>query len=103
MGRIITLFLAALTTSVFVLSPEAKAQQTTPALRGAQDNSHYTGPKSEQQGRFAPELEARADRMFGKGKVYDPARIQWMAEQEQRAIANEINRSKALVYPVGGR
>jgi hypothetical protein len=105
MSHITTLSLAALMTSVIVLSPEAKAQQTTPALPGTthDNNSHYTGPKSEQQGRFDPELEARADRMFGKGKVYDPARIQWMAGQEQRAIENDINRTKPLVYPVGGR
>jgi hypothetical protein len=30
-------------------------------------------------------------------------RQQWMADQEQRAIANEINRTKPLLYPVSGR
>jgi hypothetical protein len=27
----------------------------------------------------------------------------WLAEQEQRATEKEINQSKALVFPVGGR
>jgi hypothetical protein len=30
-------------------------------------------------------------------------RLLWMAEQEQQAIANDINRTKPLIYPVSGR
>jgi hypothetical protein len=53
---------------------------------------------------YSPQLEARANAIFGKGNIgNEPARQQWMADQEQRAIENEINRSKALFYPVGGR
>jgi hypothetical protein len=52
---------------------------------------------------YSAQLEARADAMFGHGQVVAPERQKWMADQEQRAIENEINRSKALLYPVGGR
>jgi len=30
-------------------------------------------------------------------------RLLWMADQEHLAIANEINRTKPLLYPVTGR
>jgi hypothetical protein len=53
---------------------------------------------------YSPQLEARAHAIFGKGNVgNESARQRWMADKEQRAIENEINRSKALLYPVGGR
>jgi hypothetical protein len=110
MDRIITLSLAALMTSVIVLSPEAKAQQTNSATGHSPQstNSHdaRTGgwPIPRTPGtNHDPELEARAAARFGTGISQSGDREQWMAEQEQRAIENEINRSKALVYPVGGR
>jgi hypothetical protein len=33
----------------------------------------------------------------------EPARQQWIVAQKQRAIANDINRTKPLMYPVNGR
>jgi hypothetical protein len=33
----------------------------------------------------------------------EPARQQWIVAQKQQAIANEINRTKPLIYPVNGR
>jgi hypothetical protein len=61
--------------------PEA-GQQTAQADedKGTQAPAKPAAPN----GQFDPDLEARADRMFGKGKVYDPGRIQWMSEQESQ-------------------
>ena len=53
-------------------------------------------------GAYSPQLEARAFRMFPSGSQ-EQERQQWMADQEQRAIANDINRTKPLLYPVTGR
>jgi hypothetical protein len=53
-------------------------------------------------GAYSPQLEARSRRMFPSGSQ-EQERQQWMADQEQRAIANEINRTKPLQYPVSGR
>jgi hypothetical protein len=50
---------------------------------------------------YGPQLEARAQKMFGLGSTRE--KEEWMADQEQRAIANEINRSKPLLYPVNSR
>jgi hypothetical protein len=72
-----------------------------PALPGAFDvHGHYIGPRlSTQLGSYAPILEARSRRIF-TGSHQESARQRWMAEQEQRMIENEINRSKPLLYPV---
>jgi hypothetical protein len=51
-------------------------------------------------GAYSPQLEARSSRIFPDDEA---KRQQWMADQEQRAIANDINRTKPLLYPVGGR
>jgi hypothetical protein len=48
------------------------------------------------------ELEYRSHRIFPDFQN-EPARQQWIMAQKQRAIANEINTSKALLYPVSGR
>jgi hypothetical protein len=76
-----------------------------PALAGLHDShGHYIGPREEEVGAFSPVLEARSRAMFGYGNVNsERQRQQWMAEQEQQAIANDINRSKPLIYPVNGR
>jgi hypothetical protein len=53
---------------------------------------------------YGAQLEARANAIFGANNVAtQQARQLWMADQEQRAIANEINRTKPLIYPVTGR
>jgi hypothetical protein len=52
---------------------------------------------------YDPLLIARSYARFGHGVAENPARQQWMADQEQRAIANDINRTKPLVYPISGR
>jgi hypothetical protein len=52
---------------------------------------------------YDPQLIARSYARFGHGAAEEPDRQQWMADQEQRAIANGINRSKPLMYPVRGR
>jgi hypothetical protein len=53
-------------------------------------------------GAYSPQLEARSLRMFPYGSQ-EQERQQWMADQEQRGIANDINRTKPLLYPVSGR
>ena len=53
-------------------------------------------------GAYSPQLETRSLRMFPLGSQ-EQERQQWMADQEQQAIANEINRTKPLQYPVIGR
>jgi hypothetical protein len=65
-------------------------------------NGHYLGAQQPDPGAYSPQLEARSRKIFPDvGR--EPERQQWMADQEQRAIANDINRSKALLYPVSGR
>lgn len=63
------------------------------------DNLSYAAPDV---GAYSPEIEARANRMF-PSMSQSQEREQWKADQEKRAIANEINRTKPLMYPVGGR
>jgi hypothetical protein len=65
-------------------------------------NGHYLGAQQPDAGAYSPQLEARSRKIFPDvGR--ESERQQWMADQEQRAIANDINRSKALLYPVSGR
>lgn len=54
-------------------------------------------PVPQDPGRYSEKLEARSHNMFGYNR--EEERQKWMAEQEQREIANEINRSKPLIYP----
>jgi hypothetical protein len=65
-------------------------------------NGHYLGPQQLDPGAYSPLLEARSRRMF-PGVSQERERQQWMADQEQRGIANEINRAKPLIFPVSGR
>ena len=53
-------------------------------------------------GAYSAQIEARGLRIFPWASQ-EQERQQWMADQEQRAIANEINRTQPLLYPVGGR
>ncbi len=62
-------------------------------------SGQYLGPQQPDPGAYSPQLEARSRRMF-PGVSEERERQQWMADQEQRAIANEINRTKPLLYPV---
>jgi hypothetical protein len=93
MGRISAISLIVFTTTVIASSPETKAQTQPPS--DAQRASRHVGA-------YSPEIEMRAMRMFPWSRQ-GQQREQWMADQEQRAIANEINRTKPLVYPVNGR
>lgn len=66
-------------------------------------NGHYIGPPDQPDpGAYSPQLEIRSRRIF-PGVSQERQRQLWMAEQEQRAIENEINRSKPLRYPVDSR
>jgi hypothetical protein len=113
MGRIITLSVAVLMTigATGVVLAEATNKQRDEAARTGKTVVHDVtdeniGPPA---GRLATppdtnygsELEARAQKIFGLGQTRE--REEWMADQKQRAIENEINRTKPLVYPVGGR
>jgi hypothetical protein len=63
---------------------------------------HSLGAQEPDLGAYSPQLEARSRRIF-PSVGQEAERQQWMADQEQRAIANEINRTKPLLYPVSGR
>jgi hypothetical protein len=52
-------------------------------------------------GAYSAKLEARALKIFGYNR--EEERQRWMAEQEQREIANQINASKPLLVPVNSR
>lgn len=63
---------------------------------------HYTGPAdpNEEVGRSSPELEAQADRIFGKGNVNaQPERQKWLNEQE----AAEEERQNKVDIARGGQ
>jgi hypothetical protein len=71
---------------------------------------HYLGgtlrglvhPPSEEDMHFGARPEARSRAMF-PAIGQERERVEWMTKQEQRSIEHEINRTKALVYPVGAR
>jgi hypothetical protein len=74
-------------------------------------NGHYIGKPvkswSDQQAEgdqngFGVELEKRSRAIY-PDIGHEAERQQWMAAQKQRAIANDINRTKPLIYPVNGR
>jgi hypothetical protein len=93
MGRIIISSVLLMTT-LTMWSVQAKAQQA---------NFQQTRPAYEPDpGAYSPKLEARSHRMFPWASQ-ESERQQWMADQEQRAIANDINRTKPLFYTVNGR
>jgi hypothetical protein len=73
----------------------------TPSTHNLSGNDYMQEPPPD-PGAYSPQLEARAFRMF-PSISQEQERQQWMADQEQRAIANEINRTKPLLYPASGR
>jgi hypothetical protein len=73
----------------------------TPSSLNLSGNDNVRAPQPD-LGAYSPQLEARAFRMFPSGSQ-EQERQQWMADQEKRGIANEINRTKPLLYPVSGR
>jgi hypothetical protein len=90
------------------LGPERRRTQTlSPSLvdlggtrpRGA---GAYVSPYADVPTNYSAQLEARSMRIFPLPSQ-EPQRQQWMADQEQKGIENEINRSKPLLYPVSGR
>ncbi len=108
MGRIITLSLAVLMTPAIVWG--AKAEQTrSPTMIDLSGTDAYLarapvnkeGYRSRGPG-YSSALEERSRGIF-PWISQEEQRQRWMAEQEQRAIANEINRTKSLPYPVSGR
>jgi len=50
------------------------------------------------EGHYSAVLEARSRRIFPWASQ-EEERQKWMAMQEQQSIANEINRTKPLIYP----
>jgi hypothetical protein len=113
MGRIITLSVAALMTigATGAVLSQAANKQPNEAVRTGKPVVHDVtddniGPPpgrlvTPPDTNYGPELEARAQRMFGLSQTRE--KEEWMADQEQRAIENKINRTKPLVYPVGAR
>jgi hypothetical protein len=73
----------------------------TPSSLNLSGNDYIRSPQPD-PGAYSPQIEARSLRMFTSSSQ-EQERQQWMAEQEQRAIANEINRTKPLQYPMNGR
>jgi hypothetical protein len=69
----------------------------TPSSLNLSGDENVRAPRPD-PGAYSPQLEARSLRMFPDDEA---KRQQWMADQEQRA--NEINRTKPLLYPVTGR
>jgi hypothetical protein len=72
----------------------------TPSTLNLSGNDYMQDPQPDKTN-YGERLEARSWARFPSGP--ESERQQWMAEQEQRAIANEINRTKPLRYPVSGR
>ena len=97
-----------------VLGLEAKAQPPAPHVADVtqadqppqfnkfDSGGHYLGAREPDKTEYGPLLEARSRKIFPLN-TQEAERQQWMADQEQRAIANDINRSKALIYPMSGR
>jgi hypothetical protein len=124
MGRIITLFLAVLVTPVIVfLTPQAKAQTSAQPYQssrselqaaaqrgddapGAVERHEYQSPIYRGKLTPAQALERRSYAIFPRAALdahENAKREQWMADQEQRAIANDINRTKPQFYPASER
>jgi len=71
----------------------------TPSTLNLSGNDYMQEPVPDKTG-YDEKMRARAASIFPDDEA---KRQQWMADQEQRAIANEINRTKPLLYPVSGR
>jgi hypothetical protein len=66
------------------------------------EDAHSITPRTKFDPNTDDELEYRSRRIFPDFQN-EPARQQWIVAQKQRAIANDINRTKPLMYPVNGR
>jgi hypothetical protein len=55
-------------------------------------------PYQPDPGAYSSKLEARSFKIFGYSR--EEERQRWMAEQEEREIADQINASKPLLFPV---
>jgi hypothetical protein len=87
------------------LQAAAPAEQQRPGgdpWAQAFEDAHSTTPRTKFDPNTDDELEYRSRRIFSDFQN-EPARQQWIAVQKQQAIANEINRTKPLIYPVTGR
>jgi hypothetical protein len=71
----------------------------TPSSLNLSGNDYMQEPIPDKTG-YDEKMRARAALIFPDDEA---KRQQWMADQEQRAIANDINRTKPLQYPVSGR
>jgi hypothetical protein len=80
--------------------PKTNVGKTPSSLNLSGDDS-IRAPQPD-PGAYSPQIEARGWRMFPSADQNEE-RERWMTEQEQRAIANDINRAKPLLYPVSGR
>jgi uncharacterized protein len=84
---------------------QRRAQTSSPSLvdlGGMRPRGAYVSPYANVPTNYSAQLEARSMRIF-PSPSQEPQRQQWMADQEQKAIENEINRSKPLLFPVNGR
>jgi hypothetical protein len=88
------------------LGPERRRAQTlSPSLvdlGGRRPRGAYVSPYADVPTNYSAQLEARSMKIF-PSPSQEPQRQQWMADQEQKSIENEINRSKPLIFPVSGR
>jgi hypothetical protein len=73
-----------------------------PQFNKFDSGGHYLGAQEPDKTEYGQLLEARSRKIFPLN-TQEAERQQWMPDQEQRAIANDINRSKALLYPASGR
>jgi hypothetical protein len=80
---------------------EPPARQVSPSFIDLSDG-HGSQPPPVVKIVVDPQLDARSRVIFPRA-AYDAdqeaLRMQWIVEHEQRAVANDINRTKPLVYP----
>jgi hypothetical protein len=102
--------MAAEPASIYEYTPserEAMARaQTGDYAPGTVERHEYQTPIYRGKLTPAQELEQRSYEIFPRSALdadENSKRVQWLVDQEQRAIANEINRTKPLIYPVSGR
>ena len=84
-------------TGPFPPQPYQHARSEPQTAGQAQPPAGYRPPAYQPDpGAYGPALEARSRRIF-PWISQESERQQWMADQEQRAIANDINRTKPLL------
>jgi hypothetical protein len=85
-----------------VLSKFKREEEERP---GYKTQKPYQAPEFHGKLTAVQKLEQRSYAIFPRAPLdadENAKREQWMAQQEQQAIVNEINRSKPLIFPVGG-